>query len=112
MEVYNFEVLYSSIKLEPACILLYHLLLENILEEADPVILRDLCHLLIHEAYFEFNSEYFKQAAGVSTGSPLAGVLASGLPVRKKECELFQILLLTVKLYRRYIDDIIIIIRK
>lgn len=109
MEVYNFEALYSSIKLEPACILLYHLLLENILEEADPVILRDLCHLLIHEAYFEFNGEYFKQAAGVSIGSPLAGVLAE-LVVRKKECELFQILLLTVKLYRRYIDDIIIII--
>lgn len=61
MEVYDFEALYPSIKLEPACILLYCMLLKNLPEEeTDPGLLRNLCLVLIHEAYFQFNDSCYK----------------------------------------------------
>lgn len=109
MEVYDYEALYPSIKLEPACLMLYRLLLESLpQEETDPVWKRSLCHLLVHEAYFQFRGSFYKQAVGVPIGSPLVGILAE-LVVQKKESEVFHKLIPTVKFYRRYIDDIIII---
>lgn len=88
------------------------MLLENLPdEEKEPELLRNLCHLLVHEAFFQFKDTFYKQTIGVPIGSPLAGILAE-LIVRRKKTEVFHTLLPTIKLYRRYIDDVIIIREK
>lgn len=112
LTVYDFKALYPSIKQEPACLLLYRFFLKHLPEDqCDLSVIRSICHLIVHESYFVFDHKFYIQTSGVPIGSPLAGVLAE-LIIRNKEEIILPEISHRLKLYKRYIDDVLVISEK
>lgn len=77
MTVMDFESIYPSLNLSATCLLFYWFLIKDTQDEdQDPVIHRDLTHLICNDSFFEFRSLYYRQIQRVPIGSIMAGVLA------------------------------------
>lgn len=85
LTTYDFEKLYPSINIAPACLCLYRFLIENLHSETFSLdTCRELADMLCYCSYFRFQNKFYKQTKGVPIGSPLAGVLAE-LVIRSLE---------------------------
>lgn len=54
MSVFDYESLYPTIMIEPACLELYRFMLKHLPSKSNKEIIRSVCHLLCHESYFTF----------------------------------------------------------
>lgn len=71
-------------------------------------LLRDIAYLICHNSYFTFRNKIYKQTRGVPIGSPIAGVLAEIL-LREVEKQKLPLYRHSIKLYTRYVDDILVV---
>ncbi|XP_023228736.1 uncharacterized protein LOC111629104 [Centruroides sculpturatus] len=109
--VLDFKSLYLSINLPLVfCAIrdmLMHMIQDNMLQQD----ILEMSHLFCHNSFFRFNGVTHKQQRGVPMGSPVAGDLCE-IVVRKLESEFLPSQLPHILLYKRYIDDILILWKK
>lgn len=109
LTTYDYESLYPSLKLEPVSLYFYRFMLENLPEEStDPTLLREIAHLVCYSSYYRFNGKIFKQTKGIPIGSPMAGILAE-IMLGNIEGQILPQFLPSMIVYKRYVDDILII---
>ncbi|XP_023235591.1 uncharacterized protein LOC111634974 [Centruroides sculpturatus] len=87
--------------------MLMHMIQDNTLQQD----ILEMSHLLCHNSFFRFNEVTHEQQRGVPMGSPVAGDLCE-IVVRKLESEFLPSQLPHILLYKRYIDDILILWKK
>lgn len=71
----------------------------------------DILEFCIDSAYCSFDGQFYKQIFGTPMGSPLSGVIAD-LVMEKLEFDVLKKLTFPYLFYRRYVDDIFVIIDK
>lgn len=109
MAVFDFKSLFLSKRPKPAANELYNLLLEHTCGEARlPSCLRKICDLIVHRSFFMFNEKFYRHTIDVPIGSPLAEILVE-LVVQKKEKVVLLWFGSHLKLYRRYVNDILVL---
>lgn len=72
--------------------------------------LTEITRLILQQNYFMFNNEIYVQNEGVAMGSPLSGII-SEIFLQNLEDKVIETIIKkhNIKLYRRYVDDIILI---
>ncbi|XP_067141704.1 uncharacterized protein [Centruroides vittatus] len=105
--VLDFKSMYPSVELPPAFCSLRDLLLNLTQEQALHHQVIDLAHLICYNSVFAFDGEVYKQQRGVPMGSPVSGDLCE-MVVRQLERKILPLFLPNILLYRRYVDDILI----
>ncbi|XP_023223630.1 uncharacterized protein LOC111624892 [Centruroides sculpturatus] len=106
--VLDFRSLYPSIELPPAFCALRDILFSIVGDNALHNQVLEMAHLICYNSVFQFNGEVYTQGRGVPMGSPVSGDLCE-MVVRQLEKKILPQFLPNIELYRRYIDDIIII---
>ena len=79
-------------------------------ETLEQQFLLELLEIHLRHNYFEFNSKFYKQIKGIPMGRAWAPAVAS-LYLAEWEAEVFRSTGIEPLLYRRYIDDVIFIMR-
>ncbi|XP_023234359.1 uncharacterized protein LOC111633935 [Centruroides sculpturatus] len=108
--VLDFVSLYPSIKIEPCFCEFRDLLLTYPGAVARRKHILELAHILCYSSFFRFNNKTYIQKRGVPMGSPLSGDLCE-LVIRKLEQQIIPLYNSNMLLYRRYVDDVLIIWR-
>ncbi|XP_023212046.1 uncharacterized protein LOC111614906 [Centruroides sculpturatus] len=67
-----------------------------------------LADLMCYQSFFTFNGTVYKQRKGVPMGSPMSGLLCE-LVVRQLEKEVLGKFMEDIVIYKRYVDDVLII---
>ncbi|XP_067134994.1 uncharacterized protein [Centruroides vittatus] len=110
--VMDFENLYPSIKLD-AC---FQALVDTLSTldtrvTAYPEDMKLLADLICYHSVFAFDGKIYKQKKGVPMGSPMSGLLCE-LVIRKLEQTTIRTFKDDIVLYKRYVDDILIVWKK
>ncbi|XP_067122222.1 uncharacterized protein [Centruroides vittatus] len=106
--VFDFQALYPSIKLQPCFCALRDVLLSKYNVPAHRKHVLELTHLMCYNSLFRFGNTTYLQKRGVPMGSPISGDLCE-LVLRRLEREVISRFTPDIILYRRYVDDVIII---
>ncbi|XP_067139186.1 uncharacterized protein [Centruroides vittatus] len=107
--VMDFESLYPSINLT-SCFkeLIEFLIQQNQEVEKFMENLQNLADLICFHSFFKFNGVIYKQKNGVAMGSPTSGFLCE-LVIRKLEKNIIEDFADGIVIYKRYVDDVLII---
>lgn len=109
MSVFDYEALHPSVELIPASHALFQFLEEHLpYVDGLPSCLREISDLVTFHSYFIFDGHIFKQNKGVPMGSPMGAILAE-LSIRLIEKQALHPFLPHIKLYKCYVDDVLII---
>ncbi|XP_067144929.1 uncharacterized protein [Centruroides vittatus] len=108
--VLDFKSLYPSLELPPAFCALRDLLLGIVGDRTLHKQVLEMAHMLCYNLFFMFNGAVYTQKRGVPMGSPVAGDLCE-MVIRQLEQKVLPHYLPDILLYKRYIDDIIILWR-
>ncbi|XP_067131888.1 uncharacterized protein [Centruroides vittatus] len=106
--VLDFKSLYPSIKIPPCFCALRDFLFTKVNDTALHQNVLELAHLMCYGSVFQFKNVTYTQSRGVPMGSPLSGDLCE-LVVRQLESKTLPGFTNDILLYRRYIDDVIIV---
>ncbi|XP_067132619.1 uncharacterized protein [Centruroides vittatus] len=106
--VLDFVSLFPSIKIQPCFCELRDILLARPHAYTHRKQILELAHILCYSSFFRFNNKTYVQKRGVPMGSPLSGDLCE-LVIRRLEQQIIPSFLTNILLYRRYVDDILII---
>ncbi|XP_067143094.1 uncharacterized protein [Centruroides vittatus] len=108
LTVLDFQALYPSIKLQPCFCALRDVLLAKYSLPAHRKHVLELTHLMCYNSLFRFGNTTYLQKRGVPMGSPISGDLCE-LVIRQLERDVVPMFTPDIILYRRYVDDVIII---
>ncbi|XP_067119305.1 uncharacterized protein [Centruroides vittatus] len=106
--VLDFQALYPSIKIEPCFCALRDVLLAKYSLPAHRKHVLELAHLVCYNSLFGFDNATYLQKRGVPMGSPISGDLCE-LILRQLERDVIPRFTHDIILYRRYVDDVMII---
>ncbi|XP_067118199.1 uncharacterized protein [Centruroides vittatus] len=106
--ILDFKALYPSIKIQPCFCELRDILLNQAGTSAHRKQILELTDILCYSSFFRFGNKTYLQKRGVPMGSPLSGDLCE-LVIRKLEHKVIPAFGSNILLYKRYVDDIIII---
>ncbi|CAH8561201.1 unnamed protein product [Schistosoma rodhaini] len=108
--MYSFDVnsLFTNVPLKKTNDILCDYIFSNNLNLPIPLkILKELLLLCTDKVQFNFEGEYFRQIDGVAMGSPLGPLLADVFMAHVEN--LSEDLIENMSLYKRYVDDILVI---
>ncbi|XP_023240403.1 uncharacterized protein LOC111638866 [Centruroides sculpturatus] len=108
LTVFDFKSLYPSILLPPTFCALRDLLFRIVNDANLQQQILEMTHLLCYNSLFQFRGKTYMQSRGVPMGSPIAGDLCE-LVIRQLEERVLPLHISNIILYRRYIDDILIL---
>ncbi|XP_067119750.1 uncharacterized protein [Centruroides vittatus] len=106
--VLDFRSLYPSIELPPCFCALRDFLFSKVNDTSLHREVLELAHLICYSSVFQFNGIIYMQNKGVPMGSPVSGDLCE-MVVRRLENITLPTFLPDILLYKRYIDDVIIL---
>ncbi|XP_067142838.1 uncharacterized protein [Centruroides vittatus] len=106
--VLDFRSLYPSIELPPCFCALRDFLFSKVNDTSLHREVLELAHLICYSSVFQFNGISYMQNKGVPMGSPVSGDLCE-MVVRRLENITLPTFLPDILLYKRYIDDVIIL---
>lgn len=104
--------LYTSIPVDETIeIIRINLLKNNTMSTPEIIELIDALNLVLSHNYFSFNNKIYKQDQGLAMGSPLSGLLAEIFinHIENKILTLHDNITSKIKLYKRYVDDTLIL---
>ncbi|XP_067133444.1 uncharacterized protein [Centruroides vittatus] len=106
--VLDFKSLYPSFLLPPAFCAIRDLLFKIVADANLYQQILEMAHLLCYNSFFQFRGTVYKQGRGVPMGSPVAGDLCE-LVIWQLEEKILPNHLHNIQLYKRYVDDILIL---
>ena len=73
--------------------------------------LRELLEVCVQKCIFKFDGEYYEQIDGVSMGNPLGPLFANVFMANLEKNHMEQFEKLRVLVWKRYVDDIFVVLR-
>ncbi|XP_023222115.1 uncharacterized protein LOC111623680 [Centruroides sculpturatus] len=110
ISIMDFRSLYPSIELPPCFCAVRDFLLQYVNDEGLRPQILELAHLICYNSVFQFNGITYNQGRGVPMGSATSGDLCE-LVIRKLEERVITCFYDNIILYKRYVDDVIILWR-
>ncbi|XP_023241860.1 uncharacterized protein LOC111640093 [Centruroides sculpturatus] len=107
----DFKSMYPSIELPPAFCSLRDFLFNTVQDQALHQQVLEVAHLACYDSVFRFGDTIYRQKKGVPMGSPLSGDLCE-MVVRQLESKALPPFLPSILIYKRYVDDILIVWRE
>ncbi|XP_023213993.1 uncharacterized protein LOC111616874 [Centruroides sculpturatus] len=108
MTVLDFKSMYPSIELPPTFCSLRDFLFNTVQDQALYQQVLEVAHLACYDSVFKFSDTIYRQKKGVPMGSPLSGNLCE-MVVRQLETKALPPFLPSILVYKRYVDNILII---